>query len=358
MLNNKFYVPILKWKRGQQDAIDKLTKDVKNKIVPLIEIAPLEDTKKSLENHIKNSSEKMCTILKQIPFFVDLCWIESYKVLPNGLHPLTQIINHCAKSKLKLIPVTGCNRTKEYNDAIKMAFSRNNKMEICLRLDVNDFNDIRNNIKNIVNELSIPFCRIHLILDMRYYKKNDNMDPITISNSIKKIPSISEWLSITLCGTSFPESLLNINPDSNKKLERIHWMNWVYLYNKHNNLSKFLQYGDYCIEYPELFNGDPRNMKPSGNIRYTIDECFWIFKGHNTRTKSKYKDGWKQMYKISEELINHLCYCGANFSFGDKYIYNCATTKGDTGGSEQWNKAGNNHHITYVINQLRSISYF
>lgn len=40
MLSNFIYVPILKWKKGEQGALNELEDSIKNQIIPLIEITP------------------------------------------------------------------------------------------------------------------------------------------------------------------------------------------------------------------------------------------------------------------------------------------------------------------------------
>ena len=127
------------------------------------------------------------------------------------------------------------------------------------------------------------------------------------------------------------------------------WQNIV------NNVSlkRYIQFGDYCISNPEYNEIDPRLLKTSGNIRYTIDNSFYVIKGVNTRD-----NGFSQMVNLSQNLIDSGHYCGQEYSYGDNYIFNCSQGTDGPGNSEVWRRVGTNHHITFLVNQLSTLSYF
>ena len=41
MINHSTYIPILKWKQGEYQALSELTPEIKKNIVPLFEIPPI-----------------------------------------------------------------------------------------------------------------------------------------------------------------------------------------------------------------------------------------------------------------------------------------------------------------------------
>ena len=49
-MREKFYVPILKWKRGEQVGVNNLTDSIKDKIIPLIGILIMSASRKVLMN--------------------------------------------------------------------------------------------------------------------------------------------------------------------------------------------------------------------------------------------------------------------------------------------------------------------
>lgn len=94
-------------------------------------------------------------------------------------------------------------------------------------------------------------------------------------------------------------------------------------------------------------------MNMSGNLRYTINNDFLVYKGINTR-----RNGFGQMQILCQQLVNSQCYCQPQFSWGDTYINDCATGICSTGNAETWRRVGTNHHIEFIVNQLSTLSYF
>jgi hypothetical protein len=70
--------------------------------------------------------------------------------------------------------------------------------------------------------------------------------------------------------------------------------------------------------------------------------------------------GWDQWPANAQLLSDHHEYCGPDFSYGDKYIYELGEQldRGiieKTGNPETWLRAGINHHITFVYHQIASL---
>ncbi|RYG93560.1 MAG: hypothetical protein EON58_18085 [Alphaproteobacteria bacterium] len=89
-------------------------------------------------------------------------------------------------------------------------------------------------------------------------------------------------------------------------------------------------------------------MTISGSIRYTSDQVFVISKGHSVKTPP----GWGQMVGVASRLVQAPEYCGQAYSNGDSDIYQCAHGNGSTGNAYVWRKAGTNHHLIFVVNQI------
>lgn len=88
-------------------------------------------------------------------------------------------------------------------------------------------------------------------------------------------------------------------------------------------------------------------MDRTVSIRYTVEDDWLISKG---RSVKKYGGG--QSHALSRSLIKHKQYCGPDFSWGDKCIYECAKEKSGPGNAETWRRVATNHHITFAIEQL------
>lgn len=360
MSEQKYYVPILQWRRGEQKALEFLDQSIKDRILPLIEIVPIpwdyeNDTpSKTLDKHLENIGDILQKSLVPIDtLFLDLNLLDKDEKLKNGQHPLTYIIDEARRKSLKVIPVTGFNRDSNYQNEVKKAYLAD-KLGVCIRITDDDLLDINSNIDSLLNKLSINPSDIYVIIDLKYIAPDEEKRNILTSiNIINSLPYLNEWKMLILCATAFPENTSSIQADSIEYISRTEWNIWEYIYNNKNKLKRMPLYGDYVISNPEYFEMDPRLMRMTANIRYTSNNDFIVLKGKNIR-----EYGWEQASKLCKKLINMQEYCGQTFSWGDKYIYDCAQEVKSTGNAEIWRRVGTNHHLTFVVNQLSTLSYF
>ncbi|AQS55264.1 beta family protein [Novibacillus thermophilus] len=80
MFEKNHYVPILKWKKGEQGAIEELDPDIKNGLTPLIEVPPIdwdyenEQPKRTIDEHL----EGLLTVLKELWEQKECCTLICY----------------------------------------------------------------------------------------------------------------------------------------------------------------------------------------------------------------------------------------------------------------------------------------
>jgi len=131
MFNENHYVPIIRWKRGEQKALEYLEKSLKDTMTPLIEIPPIdwdyqkEEPKKTIDEHLK----AIGVVIKKSwnhdsPIFIDAYNVcsEDVELMENGQHPLEFILDEIHSNNLKAIPVTGIGRGTNYQNAVKKAW--------------------------------------------------------------------------------------------------------------------------------------------------------------------------------------------------------------------------------------------
>jgi len=110
--------------------------------------------------------------------------------------------------------------------------------------------------------------------------------------------------------------------------------------------------GDYGVVHPDPFVGDPRTINSRAKIRYTLEKEWLIISGHSLRKPPKYA----QYFDLSEKLVNHREYMGSDYSPGDKYAFDCASQRKQTGNPTKWIEADTSHHITFVGEQVANLS--
>lgn len=357
-MREKFYVPVLKWKRGEQIGVSNLSDPIKDKIIPLIEIPEIDWDydkncyKKTIDTHLENTAK---TILnswgKKRHFFLDIPWAgDGIDYMTNGDYPLQYLFDTFRVKGLLGIPVVKCSSPKDYINAVKKIINID-YYGACIRIKDKDLLNLNLNLQKLLKILGLEKDKIDLIIDLEYITPSDsNKNLLFIQNILKSIPNISNWRSITMCATSFPQNTSSVSRNTTGKVERGEWTLWKNILSSKSQLKTMPNYGDYAISNPAPFKLDPKLMQMSANIRYTVNEDFLIFKGISIK-----KGKWSQAQNLCDKIINHPQYYGKTFSWGDTYIFNCAYGLISTGNAETWRRVGTNHHLKLVINQLSSL---
>lgn len=352
----RHYVPVLKWKQGEQRALEFLSTDIQQRITPLIEIPPIDwdfekdIPKKTIDEHLVNFGETLHRSWQQNrPIFLDALYLDPEDRVHATQHPLEYLINEAKSRMIDIIPVTASDRDTAYNAAVVAANQRDN-LGIAIRLQERDFDVLEHNIDSLLTELDASPTEVDLIIDYEQVAPQEKTrTTLFLSVLIKSLPYQWEWRNIILCGTAFPENLSGITRDTTDQLERTEWVIWKQIVAK-TDIRRPI-FGDYGISHPQPFEGDPRYINMSANIRYTAENKFIIFKGKVTR-----RYGGAQYHHLAQQVVSHREFSGPDFSAGDFYINAVAENNDGPGNATNWRRAGTNHHITYVVTELSSLT--
>ncbi|MEA4871889.1 MAG: beta family protein [Synergistaceae bacterium] len=355
------YVPILKWKSGEQGALKEMPDEAKNDITPLIEILPSCDEygsdkysdsfKKSIDRISKNWGAK--------PFFLDvITWLASNLdtdalEVPHPYSLADSIINNDIGDTLSPIFVAPLYLDKLAIKKLKETISHfNNRIAIRIDEDAILESELDNNIEFFINELGISVELIDIIMDFQNIQgRKPKGQSRAIFQSLQSFPYLNKWNSITAAGTSFPETLQGFETGISS-LSRTNWLTWVEL----TKLAKqegvrvpnFADYGISGVSMPLEFQP---YMVMSANIRYTVENDWLVLRGKSVRGPL----GYEQYHKLCESLISLNEYSGTEFSWGDKRVDLCAKREVGPGNATTWRMAGTSHHIAFVLNQLANL---
>ena len=359
LFDHTHYVPILKGKEGEYQALRELTPAVRSKLTPLIEPIPIpfdyanDVPLKTVDEHLANFASKIEANWGPDPVFFDLDWIPASERIADGSHPLKFVFDGARDKGLQAIPVTGLNRDGAYQDAVKDAIDADSR-GVCIRLESDDLDDmtiLEPQLDGLVAFFGVMKHDVDLIIDF------SSIDPssatpmqIAASSIIATLPSIMDWRTLTFAASAFPPDLSRLAPNSVTPLPRTEWAIWLWLAARRARLRRLPTFGDYAIAHPDWTEVDPRLMKMSAQLRYTIDDDWLIFKKRNTRDF-----GFEQFKEICAELIGRSEYRGAAFSWGDNAISDYANPSTGTGNPMIWRKIGTNHHLTMVVTQIASV---
>jgi hypothetical protein len=360
MFNSKHYVPILKWKRAEQGALKALAEDRKKYITPVIQFVmpksklneQLEDVISRFEKQLSDIPEKIIEVWGGTPIFVDVSLLftttlkaKALDIILRGGHKLGGVF----------IPVVHLDDEEEVKNSA-YSVGKETKSGICVRLICPDFSDKTRLDKNLISVVSISDLskdKIDLLVDIKDTGK-DGEKCTKYLNLSQGISDLQKWRTFIFASGSFPVDLSECKLDEENLLPRIDWRIWLEQIDS-KKLHRKPTFADYTIQHP-IYNGASQFFHPTSSIKYTLENEWLVMKGK----KQKF-----ELYLASAaELIKDKRFSQENFSDGDKYITEKAihfntyiknpSIKG-TGSTETWLKAGINHHLTLVANQIANL---
>lgn len=357
--NENLYVPILRAKMGEFDALAGLCRQDTDIafIKPLLEPMPT-DTLTSPIDSLRRTAYNVMSCWNA-PMYADL---RRYPE-PNaagGRHPLEIFLSEAKVHQLTVTPVTGLARSKAYQDSIRKWLAPSHRFSdgVCIRLSLQDLltKGIENQLNSLIAELSITYEATDLLIDCGYL--NDGHVPY--DHVMDNVPFIRKWRRLILAGGSAPKDLIHISVGAIVKEPRREWIAWRRLHAATLNAGRIPSFADYAVRYPE-FSEEAVELpgyiarSASASLRYTYDDSFLILRGQAVS-----RGGNVQFIGQCGILASMSEYYGPSFSEGDAMIWERNQTlisgkSNNPGNYQTWITATVNHHITLTLNQIASL---
>ncbi len=362
-LKTQRYIPCLRWKLGEYQAVSRLSPHARASILPLIEVSEFgsnlefdfETRKrpKTFDDHLSTFTSNVEKKWGTNECVIDLRYIPHVQILGDGSSPADFVFKDLKAKSVQFIPVTRFQEDPDYETALRK-FVNSEKSGICLRVELDEFGDtdFESKADSLLQGYGLTFGACDLILDLDAI----NFEPVEILSDIligmmKSMQKLKRWMTFGVVGTSFPQSLSGLQQGISF-LPRNEWILYKLLYDGLSQEGiRIPFFGDYTINNSKLITADMRVVKPSANIRYTIDKEWLITKGKNVRD---YK--YQQFQHLCQSILDSNSYCGQQFSCGDDYIYRCARGMAPTGNLSTWRWVGTNHHIEMVVKDLAKLN--
>lgn len=351
------YVPVLKWRQGEYQALLRLDDVHRRRVVPLIEVTPPEydfeegKVKKTLEKQLEPFARRLKTKWGTRPAFLETVLLEPAARMPGGVHPLTYLLDSARAEGAQLTPVTGLERDPAHYGAVAAA-ALIDTLGIAVRCSLDEIADpdFPSKFVHLVANLAIDCSNVDLIVDLaaKNFEPLDDLAAL-VSGLLQSAAIYDEIRSLILIGTSFPASMGDIKGPS-QIVPRLEWK----LYKKVVALLpedfRTPTFGDYAISSADMPKGDMRLLKPSASVRYTIDDAWLITKGNNVRD-----NGFEQFRDRCGDVLTSGKALPAGYSAGSDYVRGCHAKTEKTGNLTTWRWVGTNHHITKVVDDLASL---
>jgi hypothetical protein len=155
--------------------------------------------------------------------------------------------------------------------------------------------------------------------------------------------------TVIIAGGSMPAAVNQAveTPDAEGCIPRIEMLAWKAIFS--GSKDRNIVFGDYLIRNPNAADGV---IAPHANakIRYTINNQFFIVRGHSKKLDSL----TIQHKEISAKLVGSAHYMNMTppFSWGDGELLNCSTGVREIRESTTMIAIDTNHHIRAVISEV------
>lgn len=355
-LTAKDYVPVLKWRQGEYQALMRLHARSKVRVVPLIEVTPPEwdfehhKFKKTIDAQLTPFASRLEKKWGSRPAFVDTSLLAPTARMIGGIHPLTFLLDEVRARGGVVTPVTGLGRDLAHYNSLAAGMALDGR-GVAIRVSLDDIADpgFAAALTGLADSLGSALAHVDLIVDLAA----KNFEPLAdlidlVTTLLQAEPVFSTTRSLVLIGTSFPASMGEVKLAS-QILPRQEWKLYKGVVAALPPTFRPLSFGDYAIASADIPGGDMRLLKPSATIRYTIDNGWLITKGNNVRD-----NGFDQYRGHCGTVIGSGHMAPSGYSAGSDYIRDCHAKTKSTGNLTTWRWVGTNQHITRVVDDLAS----
>jgi Beta protein len=360
MNSRRIYVPILKGKRGEYLALQRLTFPIKSALTPMIEILPPTGGRKASRGDVDGDEtaaprqprttssliRQHATNIKAFGRYLDWPIFIDVHSMPKPTEALKMIA--ASLPQHHIVPVCTPRSTKDYLKAAKGVA----KNGLCYRIspEVLFGSKCISCLAAFLESTSLRASDIDLVIDLKEIEEDSDQLAKDIVASINSLPDLADWRSVVLAGGSFPIDLSK-RVAGESVIPRYEWR----LYRKvctRPELKRVPLYGDYGIQHPS----------PSGvgflgkaNIRYTANSEWIIFRGAKVMDQSvKESNVSAQMKALCEKAITSKSFANLE-CWADEHITECAGQSTAENEASTWKAVGFNHHMTKVVVQLRAV---
>ncbi len=326
--------------------------------MPLITIPPVEfdfelwEPKKSTHEHVHPFIARFNAKWGKRPAWIALDAKIAEGRMDDSSHVFDYVFDGLRAKGAIAIPALPLDTDSDaMNAAARATIADSQGAAVLLRLEDLMTANPRKAIVDFASSLGIGLDELDVIVDLRAR----NFEPYKIFATaltavLKRLGNLHEVRNFVLVGTAIPESFAQLAKGSDE-IPRHDWLFFKELLKAIPSAMRRPVYGDHTIVHPEFTAMDMRKVRAAGKIIYTTPKT-WA-----TRKGGAFRDDPTQMHKHCEEVVSDSAFAfrGAGFSYGDKYIADCAQKAESPSNLSRWKDVAINHHITTVVHDLANL---
>ena len=344
MFGPSHYVPVLKVKRGEKQALASISPGLRQHVVPLLEIVARK-TALTVDEHLTTSFRDLESSLHGYA----RCLLDVREIEPDGPQAADEAFTRAATAGISFTPVTGISRTADV--ASSVAFSSISGVGIRLTRREFEDGDLTADLNNFLSANGLTPDGVDLIVDLGSVEDLITAGVIALTQVfLAAVPNKGQWRTLTVTGSAFPLSMGVVSRNSSARITRSEWLAWRDgLYARRPTLERLPTFSDCAIQHPVgVENFDFRFMQASATIRYASANDWLLVKGESTR-KIRPRIQFPQLATRLVYGQLRSAYARAQHCAGCQMAKDSADGVSGLGSPEVWRRIGTIHHITTVV---------
>ncbi len=355
ILTREMYVPALRWRQGEYQALARLSADAKTKIVPYLTIPEIEfdfelwQPKKTVHEHVHPFAARFKAKWGTRPAWIAVHPSIANKPMGDGRDIHTYVFEGIRAFEATAIPAVPLGAEPGMIAAVRAICAQDHQgTAIAVRLEDLMKPDARARIVTLSAALGIGLDETDLVIDLGA----PNYEPYdafagALMVAMSRFGDLSAFRNFVLIGTAIPATFKDVAKGA-EQIVRHDWLFYQALARKVGRGLRLPNYGDYTIVHPEFSPVDMRKIKSAGKLVYATPTSWEIRKG------GAFRDNPEQMHDHCASIVTSGVFNGEGFSAGDEYIARCAERAKGASNLTWWKFVTINHHITRVLDDLAS----
>lgn len=344
------YVPILKGRQGEIDALGTVQIPTRRAMTPLVEVAP-KDENEDAAGVLKICQSTVGRLAKRYtdPLMLDGGLLDLSVDIDGGRGVVAVLADEARAAGLSARPVLRLGdptrAAQEAGDAHRL-----DGHGLAVRLVGEDLDEDPEDVDDLLDTLLSTACvdrpDVDLILDVGAVDSDIAVrgGARMVIALLRDLPSVADWLSITVTAGAFPVDLSQFT--ANVPGERPRYDAQLFDRVRARRLPRLPDYGDYAVAHPALSIGGA--FSPPPQLRYTVSDRWLVLKGRRTDPL-----GHDQFYRICQVIASHPEFAGRPVGAADQRIAD-GSPQGPGNGTT-WRMIGTTHHLDYVALRLTTL---
>lgn len=350
-MRSAHYVPILRGKAGEIHAVATVPVSLHGRFTPLVDLPrpdrPSSGEPPALEPYVRRFAAAIGEAWASGPrFYLECASLDGMGTFGDGTHPLHFLLGELIEGRgMRVVPVVGLGRSSAYQYAVADAVRQAGR-SLALRLADADFGPgLAVRAAEFVTSLGSAPGATDVIVDLGEVPADAvNTKTMVAAAIVRELTHGEPWRSVMVAGSGIGASAASAPAEAAVRMPRSELAVWRAVDREVPGAR--VVFGDYGATGAAFTPFDPARMRPPGaKFRYTVEEAYIVLR----RRREEGLDGFRAIAQTVRELPE---FSGRDFSWGDRYIDDCAEGRSGTSNRSRWVAVATSHHITLVVRQL------